>query len=443
MLIVEFLAIAVALATVWYAGRMYRFPPAGAIFIFGFCFYVYVGALFAGTDLIAADMAPEPYFRMLTLVRVSFWIAVVTFIVTLIAMPQAKVENLGSTQSLDKYQVGALHAIAVLCALANIIFVAVLPVNPWTAMFGDQVQVAYLREQATTAFRWFPLFSVWLSFITPFVYLVYWFANYTRLAIGLLVLNTLVLLLTGQKAPLVYSLLAISLAAGLRYRQFPYLKASVAGVLAVIVLIAIVVLQNFNVARLGVEWSFLVNAWDAIVTRVIAVGSHVVYGYVDYFPLRMDFYYLHPPEIPPDQLVFKHLNPNTDIIGTANAAFVASVYAAFGGVPQLLFSAIAIFLSLLFLGERLCLRQQPSPFSLALYVVICLGALKMCITDLSTVWLPILFFVATARGLMMLMESGLRWLDTGVLGVRGNLAVIIPTLLISAYVVQGLLRKIL
>jgi hypothetical protein len=350
---------------------------------------------------------------------------------------------LGAARPLDEYQIGALHAIAALCILANVVYVAVLPGNPWTAMFGDQVQVAYLREQATTSFRWFPLFSVWLNFITPFVFLVYWFANYTRLAVGLLLLNTLALLLTGQKPPLVYSLLAISLAAGLRYRQFPYLKASIAGIVAAAVLVAIVVLQNFNVARLGIEWSFLVTAWDAIITRAVSVGSYVIYGYVDFFPSRMDFFYLEPPAVPPDQLVFKHLNPNVDIAGTANAAFVASIYAAFGGIPQLLFSVIAICLGLLFVGERLCLRQEQSPFSLALYVVICLAALKMCITDLYTAWSPVLFFVATARGLMMLAESGLRWLDTGVLGVRGNLALVLPTLFISAYVIQGWLRSIL
>lgn len=441
-MLLEFAAIAAGLLAVGTAGRMHRLPPAGVIFIFGFFAYVYAGSLLAGADLVAAGMTTQPYLQMLALVRTSFWIAVAMYLVVSLVVPQAKVEELRPAESLDRYQLGALHVMGVLCLLANIVYIIVLPGNPFAAMFGDSMQVAYLREEATTAFRLFPLFSAWLSFITPFVFLLYWFAARSRLAIGLLVVNTMALLVTGQKAPLVYSLLALALAVGLRNRQFPWFKAAIGGVLAISLLVVIVVLQNFNIASLGIEWSYLLTAWDAIVARVVSVGSRIVYGYVEYFPAQMDFYYLDPPENPVDQLVFRHLFPGVDIQGTANAAFVASLYGAFGGVPLLLYGAIAISLALLFLGERLCLHQRPTVFTLATYVMLCLAALKMCITNLSTVWLPVLLFLATTRGLMLLLEAGFRWLDDGVLGARARITVVIPSLLITAYVFQGWVRNL-
>jgi hypothetical protein len=300
-----------------------------------------------------------------------------------------------------------------------------------------------VRQTATTSLPFFGTASLFLYDVLPLAW-AGWIVGGRPVVGFLLFAFTLIsVAATGQKAPMVYQACMLLLLLANGRRRFPYVGSALLAAVLVVSMLALVYVYNFGFVAPSAD--SVIASVDGLVRRSASVPAEVIVGWVDCFPASHPFLGLDASELPLDQLVFRKMNPESTLQGTANGPFFLSLYARFGDMVSVFWAATtAVFLGVACLDRAILSRPRPSA-TVAAYPLICLGAAQLCITDLYSAAAPVALSVLSMFGLIFAVEmfrSGERTLMLGVRSSRSPNFVIL-CLLALAFVVQGRIRSIL
>jgi hypothetical protein len=419
----------------WKVFKAFSFPEAGFIFIFSFALYVYSGAILMGFDDYYSS-APQ-YPQLLTMVRGGFLVMVLACLLvsrfSTLTTPDFK-----GYHTLSRSESNAISILAGACVVACLIYLIIMPGNPVTAMFANSEAVALEREAVTTKMKSFGFFSNIFYFYMPIAWLVLYFQGKQKTAYLVLFINMMTLMATGQKSPLVFSLLYLILAMGLSRGRFNYRAAGMGGLVLAILLIGVVVMQNWHLLS-GSNESVIWSAVEGLWRRVFMLGAIVLLDYMQTFPDAHPFLIQQASSLPPDRIVYI-TTFGEEIAGRVNAVSLGNFYAYFGEIYLAIL--LMFFLVLAFNGGGWALRKMMgvNPITQALYVVYCVVAVKLVITDWWTVLPAYWLSCFVTLGFVYAFQMGYFFWQSGKSVAYGKYWLVVSSLLALLYFAQGQAR---
>jgi len=436
MLDIVFLLLGLVMS--WRVFNASRFPEAGFLLVFSYAVYVYMGGVLMGLDDFYSTSPDYP--QLMSMIRWGYFSIILAFLLVS-RLPLVVTPDFKGTFSLRQTEWSAVSLLALCSLVAAVTFLIIMPGNPLEAMLTNSEQFAFEREAVTTGMRSFGFFSNIFYDFMPIIWLSFYFHGKYKTAYFLFSANLFVLLATGQKSPLVFSFLYLTLAIGLKQGKFNYGKSVLASMLVFCVLIGVVMLQNWHLLiELNENTIFL--ALSALEHRTFMVGAIVLLNYLETFPVAHAFLIAQASAVPPDQIVYINTY-GSGIAGSVNAVSLGNFYARFGEIS--IAAALMFCVAIVFYFGAWVIRSvvRISPLSQAFYIVYCVIGVKLVVTDWYTV-LPIFWLsLFVIFGFVYAYQMAHNARHNGRAVAHGGYWFVLFSLIALCYFVQGQLRSLL
>lgn len=417
-----------------------QFPYASIVFILLYVIYIYSGSIMMNYDeYIPKD---ENFENLQFIVRGGFASIVFAYFLSYITLKRNSLDT-KECMELSNSKEYAFYFISAIVIFISLLYLKLIPNNPFIAMIKDPSNLSLTREQATTTFSNFGFFNNFISFFLPLVWLTLLFIN-KKAYIVLFLFNLIVLMSTGQKSPIVYLLFLLVIALSLRNKKFKYKKNILLVLVVIFTLLIIVILQNWHILN-GLSLDSLELAWIGLKKRIFYGGVFPLKQYLEFFPAHMNHYYFNPPLTTPDKLVYAFFYPDTGIVGTVNTVSIANMYAAFGSY-LIVFILFFILSFSFFTIDKLIFNHMKTPFEFAFYTAYSLVAIKLVITDWYSIIPQFLILSLAFIGGIYFIEAFLFYFASNkrkFLIYTNNKIIGVFSMVIFLYFIQGQIRGIL
>jgi len=431
--------IIIIVATCYYIAvkRKNYIPFAKDLLLFGFIFYIYIGTILMYYDQYYD--VDHNFVKLMTLVRVCFFSILLSYFLTSLFRRNDLCESIASSRNIGFPQL-AMTILSIAVVGVSVVYPFVIPELPLLTSLFDPSSLMLSRQEATSSFPYYGFFSNFLNYFLPLVWLTLQFQR-NRLYVPLAFLNLLLLLITGQKAPVIYIFLLWFLAYTYTSNSLKFKRMLFYGITIILFLITIVYLQNKHLFdQLSFETIYL--SVNGLFHRIFYGGVIPLLQYIEYFPSIHPHYFLDAPETPPSVLVHAYNYPDNGL-GSVNTVSAANMYASLG---SLFFAGIAFFTLtlLIFSIDLFIFNKLKSPLDLACYTLFCLTTFKIVLSDWYSV-LPIYFtLVLSFYGFFYAIQGILNGIHTTRFTFKSpNLYFSILCLLIMLYFMQGQFRSLL
>ncbi len=423
---------------IWLRTASKMFPSPQFIFAFAYFAYIYFGYILMHWDPYYMDL--EGFKSVGVLIRIGFISIVIASLLTfrlkstryvLYINPMNSQENKSNNSwNIFFYTILGFAFIGV-----AILYLAVIPANPLRSLLDNSALLDFDREAATTGFKSFGFYSNVFYNLMPLCWLSLYVLGERRYWKIIFLVNVLVTLATGQKSPIVYILILFILANGIRKKEFSYVTAIKFGLIAFLILILIVLLQNMHIYYV-LDMDAIYHSISGLSRRVFYVGPLTLFNYFQTFPAYHPFLMDEAASMPSDQIVYRSIY-GTQIQGTVNTVSLGIFYAWTGNI---------ITTSILFFILTVCIFCIPMLFKFfssdaglyrSTYIAYGLLLIKLVITDWYTLipFFILSFFVMS--GLNHLMYQIIMVVLNGSFRMRCNKFAFIVTVISLAYFIQG------
>ncbi|QPL47218.1 hypothetical protein IT895_05430 [Halomonas sp. A40-4] len=432
--------IIISLSLVWRLTGCGIFPSPQFVLLFSYFSYIYLGYLLMLGDPTYNSIAE--FGAVGVLIRLGYAAIFLASLATSFIRSTLYYQYLGAVNMNSPVPARLFYSVLALAMImVAAIYIYLMPANPLKAMLTDSSSVTYARQAVTTDMKNFGVFSNVFYYFMPLVWLSLYFIGRNHLWFVLLVVNLIVVLATGQKAPIVYIIAMFTLAHGLRKGKFSYKFAFSVGVLVLFLLVMLVFLKNFNFYS-GVSVDALLASVRGLIKRIFYVGPITLLNYYQTFPNYHPFLSEVVTSIPSDQIVYSHIYGD-QYRGTVNTVSLGLFYAWSGSV---VFSAFLMFLfSVCVFSIPVFFRYLiPDPALLkSVYVTYCFLMVKFVLTDWRTLVPIFILSFLVVSGLNHIWFHLVQGAVKGNFYIRGNAFAILIALLALSYFTQGQLRILL
>ena len=422
-----------------YCSKVYKwneYPSATAIVLVLYSLYVYGGAIYTYNLYISREWVLSDQFgKTVNLIRVGFISLVVACILANKIIPRARIQDKSIILNSYKSEKTAVTLFAVVSFAIGILYLYVVPSVPLKYLFLDSELLATAREEATTTYRYFIYFSNFIYGYIPIVTMYYYFVGDKFKFFALFVLLFTLSIATGQKAPVVYLVILMTLSVSLKHKKMYIYKYAFLLLCIFIFLVGFVFYENrYSNDQMSSEVFILII--DGLMLRIFG-GASTLIAYVEYFPLYENFSFFHVSNLPMDQTIYRYMYPDSLIIGSANAVFLGNLYAITGNFLAIGIIALFGFL-LVFYIDNYWFNKMESNLHFALYVFFSITCLKFVLTDYNTAFTNFSYPIFSLYGYVLLFSS---LKNKGVIDARPfNNVIACLSILIFIYVLQGQIK---
>lgn len=431
---VDLIFIIIGVYIVFRATKSFNVPKPGFIFVLTYAVYVYfsmvVYRLFLPMDVVAQNLIRISF--LVILFANLFVSAVVPYRANLIIIPDSLCFRKAFGLVLDV-------TLGITVSLV-IIYLISLPKIPIFQMFNvtEFAEFAEIREAATVDLPGSSLYFAFFYDFFPIIWAGYYLLGRKKKFKLAILLNIFITLATGQKAPLIYILGQYAFLRALAIGQLNFARSLVMAVLVFVIILAIVFLQNFGMASIGLENTGLALA--GLGRRIFYASPSIIEAYTQIFPKIHPYDYTN---LPPDQIAFRHLFPGVEVKGTANAVFIANLYAKFGYSFGLLFLLVFFVSVIIFSADSAFTNVRLTSAWLVFYSMMMVSFVKLNLTDIKTALRGASLSCFSILGLTFIVEAFIIrpefGFDCGSVSSRSR-ALVIVSICILLYFFQGQLR---
>jgi hypothetical protein len=432
----------IAIYIIWRLTDCRTFPSPQFMMLIGFFLYFYLGVILNASDeyFIRETQAEN----VILITRLGFLGVFAAALITSKwkTLQFSYYQNLYSQpdSSDDNWTKKNIKVLAIMMIFLVILFLLLIPAQPLKIMFTTPSQLGYAREAVTANFKYFGFFSNFFYNIMPLIWIALFLSKKKKFALLLLMLNFVAVLSTGQKSPVVYTLVLYLCTIGFINGKFNYKKTMFFALLSFVFLVAVVFLQNAHLFS-GFSFESIESSANGLLRRIFFVGPKTFLNYFDTFPSGHPFLIDQSSSLSAHRIVYENIY-GLEIKGTVNSTSLIFFYGWFGNIY--LASVLYFMTCLLFFSTPFILSKfHASKYLLAAnYIAIYLLMIKFNITDWYTIYFAFTLSFFILHGLTYITRF-LFYFRGGAVICRGSYFSVLVSILMCLYFIQGQLKGLL